>query len=179
MVAVLEIATRRFPPVLIASVAASAALLFVGCATPTPQREWKPAGYYITDQTVYGCDSFEGAKGTVVKKTALLSLSLQRRLLGLLEHAASADEEVLREMELEDPWQLTGLYRGRPIGEQSIWSSGDLPSMIHLFRRPLLEEWAETGVALEDLVAHVVIHEIGHHFGFSDEEMQAIEDGAG
>ncbi len=90
-----------------------------------------------------------------------------------------ADEEVLREMELEDPWQLTGLYRGRPIGEQSIWSSGDLPSMIHLFRRPLLEEWAETGVALEDLVAHVVIHEIGHHFGFSDEEMQAIEDGAG
>jgi predicted Zn-dependent protease with MMP-like domain len=89
-----------------------------------------------------------------------------------------ADEEVLSEMGLDDPWQLTGLYRGRPIGEQSIWSSGDLPSMIHLFRRPLLEEWAETGVALEDLVAHVVIHEIGHHFGFSDEEMQAIEDGA-
>jgi predicted Zn-dependent protease with MMP-like domain len=89
-----------------------------------------------------------------------------------------ADEEVLREMGLDDPWQLTGLYRGRPIGEQSIWSSGDLPSMIHLFRRPLLEEWAETGVALEDLVAHVIIHEIGHHFGFSDEEMQAIEDGS-
>lgn len=89
-----------------------------------------------------------------------------------------ADEEVLMEMGLDDPWQLTGLYRGRPIGEQSVWSSGDLPSMIHLFRRPLLEEWAETGVALEDLVAHVVIHEIGHHFGFSDEEMQAIEDGS-
>jgi hypothetical protein len=78
-------------------VLASAVLLFVGCATP--QSEWKPAGYYITDQTVYGCDSFEGQKGTVMKKTAVLSLSFQRRLLGLLDRAASADNSLLEELD--------------------------------------------------------------------------------
>ena len=78
-------------------VLASAILLFVGCATP--QSEWKPAGYYITDQSVYGCDSFEGTKGTVMKKTAVLSLSLQRRLLGLLDHATSADKGLLEELD--------------------------------------------------------------------------------
>jgi hypothetical protein len=74
-----------------------AVLLFVGCATP--QSEWNPAGYYITDQSVYACASFEGAKGTVVKRTAVLSLSLQRRLLGLLDHTASADEGLLKELD--------------------------------------------------------------------------------
>jgi hypothetical protein len=78
-------------------VLASAVLLLVGCATP--QSEWKPAGYYITDQSVYGCDSFEGKKGTVVRKTAVLSLSLQRRLLGLLDHAASAEKGLLEELD--------------------------------------------------------------------------------
>lgn len=89
-----------------------------------------------------------------------------------------ADEEVLREMGLNDPWQLTGLYRGQPLIQQSVWSSGEMPTMIYLFRRPLIEEWAETGVSLEDLVTHVIIHEIGHHFGFTDEDMEAIENGA-
>ena len=78
-------------------VLASAVLLFVGCATP--QSEWKPAGYYVTDQSVLGCDSFEGEKGTVMKKTAVLSLSLQRRLLGLLEHTAAADKDLLQELD--------------------------------------------------------------------------------
>ena len=78
-------------------VLASAVLLFVACAAP--QSEWKPAGYYITDQSIYGCDSFEGTKGTVVKKTAVLSLSLQRRLLGLLDHAASEDKDLLEELD--------------------------------------------------------------------------------
>jgi predicted Zn-dependent protease with MMP-like domain len=56
--------------------------------------------------------------------------------------------------------------------------SGELPAMIHLYRRPLLEEWAETGVSLEELVAHVIVHEVGHHFGFSDADMHAIEESA-
>ena len=89
-----------------------------------------------------------------------------------------ADEEVLRELGIEDPFELTGLYTGRPIGEQSSLLSGELPAMIHLFRRPLLDEWAETGVSLEALVSHVIVHEAGHHFGFSDEEMHAIEEQA-
>jgi hypothetical protein len=74
-----------------------AVLLFIGCATP--QSEWKPAGYYITDQAVLGCNSFEGRKGTVMKKTAVLSLNLQRRLLGLLDRAASADKGMLEELD--------------------------------------------------------------------------------
>lgn len=87
-----------------------------------------------------------------------------------------ADDEALRAVGLDNPWELTGLYQGRPLSEQSIWSSGDLPPVISLFRRPLLQEWRETGVELEDLVTHVIVHEVGHHFGLSDEEMEAIED---
>ncbi|HEY6916311.1 MAG TPA: metallopeptidase family protein [Allosphingosinicella sp.] len=89
-----------------------------------------------------------------------------------------ADEGVLSEMGIEDPFELSGLYSGRPIGEQSAFDSGQLPAMIHLYRRPLLDEWAETGVSLEDLVTHVIVHEAGHHFGFSDADMDAIERGA-
>ena len=80
---------------------------------------------------------------------------------------------------IEDPWELSGLYEGRPLTEQSIWSSGEMPARIRLFRRPLLDEWVETGVTLEDLISHVLIHEVGHHFGFSDEDMHAIEEGLG
>jgi predicted Zn-dependent protease with MMP-like domain len=90
-----------------------------------------------------------------------------------------ADEEMLAELGIEDPFELTGLYSGRPMGEQSSMLSGELMPVIHLFRRPLLDEWVETGVALEDLVTHVIVHEVGHHFGFSDDDMHAIEDAAG
>lgn len=90
-----------------------------------------------------------------------------------------AEEEVLAELGIEDPFDLSGLYTGRPIGEQSSMLSGELPAMIHLYRRPLLDEWAETGVSLEALVTHVIVHEAGHHFGFSDSDMHAIEERAG
>jgi predicted Zn-dependent protease with MMP-like domain len=89
-----------------------------------------------------------------------------------------ADEDVLAELAIEDPFELTGLYSGRPIGERSSMLSGELPAMIHLYRRPLLDEWAETGVSLEALVTHVIVHEAGHHFGFSDADMHAIEEAA-
>jgi predicted Zn-dependent protease with MMP-like domain len=90
-----------------------------------------------------------------------------------------AEDEVLAQFGMEDPYELTGLYTGYPVGEQSSMHSGRMPPMIHLYRRPLLEEWIDTGVSLEALVAHVLIHEAGHHFGFSDEDMHAIEDAAG
>ena len=89
-----------------------------------------------------------------------------------------ASEEQLRSVGLENRWELTGLYEGIPITEQTIWSSGDIPPVISLFRQPLLREMRETGVELEALIRHVVIHEGGHHFGFSDDDMHAIEDGA-
>lgn len=90
-----------------------------------------------------------------------------------------ADEETLSALGLTSKWGLSGLYHGRPLDQQSIWSSGEMPPIIMLYRMPLIAEWRETGVPLEDLVAHVVIHEVGHHFGLSDEEMAAIERLAG
>ena len=90
-----------------------------------------------------------------------------------------AEDEVLAELGIDDPFELSGLYTGRPIGDRSSMLSGELPAMIHLYRRPLLDEWAETGVSLEALVTHVIVHEAGHHFGFSDADMHAIEEAAG
>lgn len=90
-----------------------------------------------------------------------------------------ADDEVLNALGIEDPFELSGLYSGRSLDQASSWVSGELPPMIHLYRRPLLDEWVETGVALEDLITHVIVHEVGHHFGFSDAQMHAIEDAAG
>ena len=89
-----------------------------------------------------------------------------------------AEEEVLEQFGIEDPFELSGLYTGRPVGEQSSMASGELPAMIHLYRRPLLDEWAESGVSLEELVTHVLVHEVGHHFGLSDEDIHAIEESA-
>ena len=86
-----------------------------------------------------------------------------------------AEDSVLAELGIEEPFDLTGVYSGRPVGEPS--ATGDLPPTIHLYRRPLLEEWAETGESLEALVTHVLIHEVGHHFGLSDADMEAIERG--
>ncbi|MDO7843967.1 metallopeptidase family protein [Sphingomonas immobilis] len=87
-----------------------------------------------------------------------------------------ADDATLDALGIEDPFDLTGLYVGRPIGEKSSMESGALPDRIHLYRRALLDEWIDTGVSLQDLVAHVTIHEIGHHFGLSDADMHALED---
>ncbi|KTT96538.1 neutral zinc metallopeptidase [Sphingomonas yabuuchiae] len=87
-----------------------------------------------------------------------------------------ADDETLAALGLEHPLDLTGLYHGRPLGEKSSMDSGALPDRIHLYRRAILDEWVETGVRLDDLVVHVTIHEIGHHFGLSDDDMHALED---
>ncbi|MGE4322052.1 MAG: metallopeptidase family protein [Sphingobium sp.] len=85
-----------------------------------------------------------------------------------------ADKATLDAMEIDDPFGLTGLYTGRPVGEES--QTGDAPPTIHLYRRPLLDEWVETGVALDTLITHVVVHEVGHHFGLSDLDMHVLED---
>ncbi len=90
-----------------------------------------------------------------------------------------ADDETLDAMGIEDPFDLTGLYHGRPVGDKSTFESGALPDRIHLYRRPLLDEWCETGVSLDALITHVVVHEVGHHFGLSDADMHALEDSAG
>ena len=90
-----------------------------------------------------------------------------------------ADDETLAALGIEHPLDLSGVYHGRPVGEKSSMDSGAPPDRIHLYRRAILEEWIETGERLDDLVAHVTTHEIGHHFGLSDDDMHALEDAAG
>jgi predicted Zn-dependent protease with MMP-like domain len=85
------------------------------------------------------------------------------------------DEETCREMDLESPFDILGLYRGVSIDHKSVTDPGALPDMIFLYRRPILDYWVETREPLYDIVRHVLIHEIGHHFGFSDAEMHRIE----
>ncbi len=87
-----------------------------------------------------------------------------------------ADDEVLKSLGIEHPYDLTGLYEGRPLTERSVSESGGMPDRVTLYRVPILVEWIETGEKLDWLVRHVLIHEIGHHFGFSDDDMHALED---
>lgn len=85
------------------------------------------------------------------------------------------DDAVIATMALESPYDILGLYQGRHVGTKGDEPSGALPDVIFLYRRPILEEWAETGESLEALVRHVLIHEVGHHFGLSDADMERIE----
>ncbi len=86
-----------------------------------------------------------------------------------------ADDETLAALGIEHPLDLTGVYHGVPLGERSAFGTAAPPDRIHLYRRAILDEWCETGVRLDDLVAHVTVHEIGHHFGLSDDDMHALE----
>ncbi|MGE3475523.1 MAG: metallopeptidase family protein [Rhodospirillaceae bacterium] len=85
------------------------------------------------------------------------------------------DDAVMAEMELESPFDILGLYSGVSLAEKRVEASGGMPDMVFLYRRPILDYWCETGEDLKHVVRHVLIHEIGHHFGFSDEEMETLE----
>lgn len=94
----------------------------------------------------------------------------------LIRVADFADDDVLAEMEIADPFELTGLYSGVDLTVKSEDDSGALPDEVWLYRRPILDEWAERAdVGVYELVSHVLVHEIGHHFGLTDEEIEAIE----
>ena len=85
------------------------------------------------------------------------------------------DEETVEEMELESDFDLLGLYRGVSLGLKSQDATPQDVDMVFLYRRAILDEWCETGEPLEAIVKNVLIHEIGHHFGFSDADMEEIE----
>jgi predicted Zn-dependent protease with MMP-like domain len=85
------------------------------------------------------------------------------------------DAETARRLGLRSPMQLSGLYQGVPLNLQSVTQPSMMPERITLYRRPILAEWQSTGFSLEQLVSHIVIHEVGHHFGFSDDDMHALE----
>ena len=85
------------------------------------------------------------------------------------------DDETLQALGLEHPWELTGLYRGTPLTQKSVLDVPAGPDTILLYREPILVEWIETGEDLFRLVRNVLIHEIGHHFGFSDDDIARLE----
>lgn len=103
-----------------------------------------------------------------------------RRRMGnvVLRIEEYADRESLTAVGLTHPMQLSGLYTGRPIGEKSISDPASMPDVIHLYRQPILAEARERGIGIERLVHHVVIHEVGHHFGLSDDDMHGLEEQA-
>lgn len=86
-----------------------------------------------------------------------------------------ADEDVLADLGIEDPFELSGLYQGVDLTQRSIMDPAPQAPIVFLYRRPILDEWIDRAdVSLRDLVAHVLVHEIGHHFGLSDDAMDAI-----
>lgn len=102
----------------------------------------------------------------------------REHLVDIVVHVQEfADAEMLASVGLENPRQLVGLYRGHPINKQSIWASGDLPPTIFIFRQPLLARWKQSGASLDAVISHLIVHEVGHHFGFSDKDMEALEQG--
>jgi predicted Zn-dependent protease with MMP-like domain len=89
------------------------------------------------------------------------------------------DDETLADMECETPFDLLGLFRGIGLAQDGATpQTGQFPNMVWLYRRPMLDYWAENDETLGHLVTHVLVHEIGHHFGLSDEDMEAIEKAA-
>lgn len=84
-------------------------------------------------------------------------------------------DDVIDQMGLENEFDILGLYQGVPLGDKSSMASGAMPDIIFLYRRPMLDYWAETGEGLEHIVTHVLVHEVGHHFGLSDADMERIE----
>ncbi|MHC5307724.1 metallopeptidase family protein [Bartonella sp. LJL80] len=88
------------------------------------------------------------------------------------------DDQVMDDMGLESPFELLGLFEGTGIGERFSMETGDQANRISLYRRPILDYWAENDEALGDIINHVLIHEIGHHFGLSDDDMDKIEEAA-
>jgi acetylglutamate kinase len=101
---------------------------------------------------------------------------LRRHVVGVgIQVEEMADDDTLDELGIESPWDLTGLYHGTPLNQRSVDDPFRMPDLIFLYREAILVEWIETGEDLRRLVASVLIHEIGHHFGFSDADIEAIE----
>jgi predicted Zn-dependent protease with MMP-like domain len=107
---------------------------------------------------------------------ANLPLGFRSRCAGLVIHVEDfPDDETLTEMACESEFDLLGLFRGIGLAQAGELSTGQMPNQVWLYRRPLLDYWAEHDETLGHLVTHVLVHEIGHHFGLSDDDMQAIE----
>ncbi len=118
----------------------------------------------------------EGLRDIAEAELKTLPDALARHVTDVVIRIADfPDPETERDMGLRSPFDLLGLYVGVPVGEKSVTPVPQDVDMIFLYRRPILDYWSETGEALDHIVRHVLIHEIGHHFGFSDADMERIE----
>jgi predicted Zn-dependent protease with MMP-like domain len=135
----------------------------------------------LTDWTAASAPSLEDFERIGIEALASLPDGFRKRAGEILIRVADfPEEDVLEEMEAETAFDLLGLFQGVGLAhDEAVPHSGRLPNMIWLYRRPILDYWAEHEETLGAIIAHVLIHEIGHHFGLSDEDMEAIEDGAG
>jgi predicted Zn-dependent protease with MMP-like domain len=107
---------------------------------------------------------------------AAIPARLRRRIDNLaIAVEDEPDDETLDEMGIENPWELTGLYHGTPLGQRSVDDVARTPDLVTLYRLPILLEWVEEGEDLARLVRSVLVHEIAHHFGFTDAEITALE----
>ncbi|WP_088623693.1 metallopeptidase family protein [Oceanicola sp. 22II-s10i] len=94
----------------------------------------------------------------------------------LLRIADWPDDDMLDDLGIDDPLDLTGLYDGIPLTEKSVFDMPAQPDTVWIFREPILDEWRDRGdVDLDDLIAHVVVHEFAHHFGWSDDDIAEID----
>lgn len=125
------------------------------------------------DSNAPSCDEIEElARQTVAKLPRAFRGRAQEVAIRVVEFA---DDDTLDDMDME-PFELTGLYDGVPLTEKSTFDQPNGPDTVWLFRRPILDEWAERGnVTIGELVAHVTIHEFAHHFGWSDDDIAAID----
>ena len=138
----------------------------------TPESNWPAPDW--ADHIAPEADDIERiARETV----ATLPPQFRAAATHVVLHVADfADEVILDELGIEDPFDLTGLYDGVPLTERSVSDPPRGPDVIWLFRRPILDEWVGRGdVTLSDLVSHVMVHELAHHFGWSDDDIAAID----
>ena len=133
-------------------------------------RDWRAA-------RAPSLDEFEAMAAEAFRRLPEHFRSLCEGLVIRVEDFAT--DEVLDHMRIQDEYDLLGLFQGIGLPFRSVTMSGEMPNMIWLYRRPILDYWAEHEETLEAVITHVLVHEIGHHFGLSDADMEAIEAAAG
>jgi predicted Zn-dependent protease with MMP-like domain len=120
--------------------------------------------------------SLEDMEAMAAEAFASIPRELRRNVANVVIQIADfPDDETSGEMDLETPFDLLGLYRGVDLSRKSVGDVNQDMDMVFLYRRPILDYWCETGEDLKHVIRHVLIHEIGHHFGLSDEDMERIE----
>jgi predicted Zn-dependent protease with MMP-like domain len=120
--------------------------------------------------------SLEDMEAMAAEAFATIPRELRQNVANVVIQIADfPDDEILRDMDLETPFDLLGLYQGVDLARKSVADVAQQMDMVFLYRRPILEYWCETGEDLKHVIRHVLIHEIGHHFGLSDEDMERIE----